>query len=605
MSWQLASFGLVLASLALAFWWYESSQPTGRLIAVVATLAALAALGRDAFAAVPDVKPITAIVLISGVAFGAGPGFAVGAISGLASNILLGEGPWTPWQMLGWGLVGLIGAALGALGGRRAGSLVLALACAVSAEVFNLLLDFYTWTGAGAHTLAGFGVVLSSAVAFDVTHVLASFAFGLAFGSVLLRMLRRVRARLEVDWIAATPERVVPARTSPGTAVVLAAILASLGLASAVSPGTARAMSSASGPASVSRLAISRELGFLARAQNADGGFGAAPGQASTELYSAWVAMGLAAAGRDPLSVRRGGHDVLDSLRGQATSLQGPGDLERTILALHACGVSVHALPGGDPVARLLRSRRADGSFGELVNITAFAIFALRAAGYSQHSPVIGHAARWLVAQQSADGGFGFATRGGGSDVDDTAAAVQAIAASGSGAGAAARRGAAYLARAQSLDGGYPQQPGGVSNAQSTAWATQAIVAVGGDPARTTRSGSRSPLAYLESLLAPDGSVRYSRTGSQTPVWVTAQALTALAAKPFPIAPVHRASRAVAVALSAARARPRTASAPRRRRRMGSRAHAAASPAGLGGDIVAIVRAMDSLAGAALAPLAW
>ena len=92
MSWQLASFAIVIGALVVAFWWYEQSHPSAKLLAVVATLAALAALGRDAFAAVPDVKPITAIVLVSGVAFGAGPGFAVGAISGLASNILLGAG---------------------------------------------------------------------------------------------------------------------------------------------------------------------------------------------------------------------------------------------------------------------------------------------------------------------------------------------------------------------------------------------------------------------------------------------------------------------------------------------------------------------------------
>jgi hypothetical protein len=67
----------------------------------------------------------------------------------------------------------------------------------------------------------------------------------------------------------------------------------------------------------------------------------------------------------------------------------------------------------------------------------------------------------------------------------------------------------------------------------------QGLVAAGRDPARVTREGSRSPVGYLATLLAPDGSVRYSRIGSQTPVWVTAQALTALAARPFPIAPVH------------------------------------------------------------------
>ena len=113
-----------------------------------------------------------------------------------------GEGPWTPWQMLGWGMVGLLGAALGALAGRRLSPLMIALACAAAAEVFNLLLDFYTWTGTGSHTLAGFGLVLGSALAFDVTHVVASFAFGLAFGAVLLRMLLRVRSRMHVTWSA-------------------------------------------------------------------------------------------------------------------------------------------------------------------------------------------------------------------------------------------------------------------------------------------------------------------------------------------------------------------------------------------------------------------
>jgi prenyltransferase beta subunit len=96
-------------------------------------------------------------------------------------------------------------------------------------------------------------------------------------------------------------------------------------------------------------------------------------------------------------------------------------------------------------------------------------------------------------------------------------------------------RAAAYLARRQNPDGGMPLQAGGPSNAQSTAWAIQGLVAAGRNPARTRRRGSRSPLAYLRSLQASSGAIRYSRTSAQTPVWVTAQALTALARKPFPI----------------------------------------------------------------------
>jgi prenyltransferase beta subunit len=99
-------------------------------------------------------------------------------------------------------------------------------------------------------------------------------------------------------------------------------------------------------------------------------------------------------------------------------------------------------------------------------------------------------------------------------------------------------RAVAYLRRAQNPDGGFPEQPGGESNAQSTAWAVQGLDAAAVNVSAFKRAGSRSPLGYLQSLVAPNGSVRYSRTSAQAPVWVTAQALTALAGKPFPVAPV-------------------------------------------------------------------
>jgi Squalene-hopene cyclase C-terminal domain/Prenyltransferase and squalene oxidase repeat len=555
-SWQLASFALVIASLGLAFWWYGRSQPSAKLLALVATLAAIAALGRDAFAAVPDVKPITAIVLVSGIAFGAGPGFAVGAISGFASNFLLGQGPWTPWQMLGWSLVGLIGAGLGRLSGRRMSPLAIALACAVAAEAFNLVVDLYTWTSTGDQTLRAFGLILGTALVFDLTHVFASFAFGLAFGPTLLRMLTRVRARLQITWegAAGPPQGPAPSQAPSPLSVTrlggqsLLVLLLTLPLLALEAPSGARA---ASGPppgpmpaatpfaAAADHRALIRELAFLSKAQNPNGGFGAGAGETSSELYSSWVALGLAAAGRDPLSLRKDGHTVLDAIRGEASSLQGAGDLERTILALRACGVSVHSLPGGDPVRRLLRFRSHDGSFSEQANLTSFAVLALRAAGYSFHDSIVRGAAAWLQRQQEPDGGFGFGERGGGGDVDDTAAVVQALVAAGGQGGALLGHAVSFILDTQNLDGGFPEESGGESNSQSTAWAIQALSAVGRNLEGVRRKGSRTPLEYIESLVAPDGSVRYSRTGSQTPVWVTAQALTALAGKPFPIAPLR------------------------------------------------------------------
>jgi energy-coupling factor transport system substrate-specific component len=526
-SWPLASF--LLVGVVLAFGWlaYERARPSARMVAVVGTLAAVAALGRDAFVALPDVKPITALTLVVGYALGPLPGFTVGALGMLASNFVLGQGPYTPWQMAAWGLVGLTGAALGALSGRRLGRVQLALACGLAALGAKELMNVYTWTIGASHTPAALLVVAGNGLPFDVTDTIASFLFGLAFAPELARLLGRMRARMDVSW---EPAQAIEAPTGPpppaGLRSLGAGPLLALALALVVSLGTVRGASATS---------LNPQVSFLSSSQNADGGFGGARGQHSSELYTSWAAMGLAAAGRNPATVRRNGRSVLDSLRGEAATLSGLGDAERTVLAVTACGASPYSFAGHDLVAEVLRARLSDNSFERQVNLTAFAIFALRAAGHSARLSAIREAAGWIERQQGADGGFGFGARGSRSDVDDTGAALQALA----DAGARNRRvldlAARYLTRSQNPDGGFPQQPGGESNAQSSAWALQGLIAAGRPPGAVRRNGSRTPLGYLQSLIAPGGSVRYSRTSAQTPVWVTAQALIALAGKIFPV----------------------------------------------------------------------
>ena len=530
MSWPLAAFLLVAAVLAVGWLAYERRRPSARMVSVVATLSALAALGRDAFVAVPDVKPITAITLVAGYALGPLPGFTVGALGMLASNVLLGQGPYTPWQMAGWGLVGLMGAALGSISGRSLGRIGLACACMLSAVVAKEVMNLYTWTVGASHTPAAFLAVAGTALPFDVTDAVASLLFGLAFGPELARLLARVRLRLHVSWEAAgagppevraqEPPRYRPL-SGPAALALLIALLGGVALFGPARPAAAANL----GP----------EISFLAGSQNADGGFGAARGQASTELYTAWATMGLAAAYRNPLSVRRNGHTPLDALRAQASTLSGLGDAERTILAAHVCGASAYSFAGRNLVAEVMRGRGRDHSFAHQVNLTAFAIFALRAVGHAAAYRPIRDAAGWIEHQQNADGGFGFGARGSASDVDDTAAALQALVDAGARDGRVLGTAYGYLLRSQNLDGGFPQRYGGESNAQSTAFAGQGLIAVGRNPGTVRGRGSRSPRAYLESLVTASGSVRYSRTSAQTPVWVTAQALIALAGWIFPV----------------------------------------------------------------------
>src|ERR671923_2610301 len=132
MSWQVAAYALLALVLAGGLAWYELSRPPARIVALVAALAALAVAGRLVFAAIPNVVATTDIVLITGYAVGAAPGFAVGALAALVSNLWLGQGPWTPWEMAGWGMVGLGGAAIGTLTGGRIGRIGLAAACGLA-----------------------------------------------------------------------------------------------------------------------------------------------------------------------------------------------------------------------------------------------------------------------------------------------------------------------------------------------------------------------------------------------------------------------------------------------------------------------------------------
>lgn len=97
---------VVLASIGVFFASYEAARPRLRDIMPTVVLAALAAAGRILFAPIPDFKPVSAIAIIAGVAFGRKSGFMVGALAALASNFFFGQGPWTPWQMYAWGLVG-------------------------------------------------------------------------------------------------------------------------------------------------------------------------------------------------------------------------------------------------------------------------------------------------------------------------------------------------------------------------------------------------------------------------------------------------------------------------------------------------------------------
>ena len=519
MSWQVAVFtGLALVVVG-GVAWYERARPSARLVALVAALAALAVAGRLVFAPIPNVVATTDIALITGYALGGPPGFAVGALAAPISNIWLGQGPWTAWQMAGWGLTGLGGAWLAAASGRRLGRWGLAIACAVAGFAYGALLDLSVMvTYGGEQSLDRYLALSARGVPFNVAHAAGNFVLALAAGPALVRMISRYRTRLQFSW-----------RPAGALSALLAALALVAGPRLGEPPG-AGAEASAAAPGAA-RAQASQSSAWLARSQNSDGGFGATLDYPSSPAMTGWVMLGLEASGRNPLDVRSGGKTPISYLRSEIERLRSPGDLERTILALRGSGLDPRAFAGADLVAALRRKRDRDGSVDGQVNLTAFFVLAMRAAGAEPGG--LGRPLGWLRRVQNGDGGWGFRPQAP-SDPDSTGAALQALAAAGAG-GRSSSAGVRWLRRAQRPDGGYALATNGVVNAQSTAWAVQGLVAAGGGG-----GALRDALDHLARLRAGDGHYRYSRASDQTPVWVTAQALLAVERRPFPLEPVAR-----------------------------------------------------------------
>jgi len=185
----LGAIALVVAGVA----WFEGGTDSTRELAVIATLAAAAAAGRVLFAAVPGVQPVTVIAIVAGASLGLRAGVATGALAAFVSNLFLGQGIWTPQQMLGWGLCGAAGALLGpALRNRWA----LAAVSAVLGFVFSMSMDVWLWYGFAPHTLASLVAVTGRGLWFDASHAAGNVVLSLAAGPELRRMLDRYGTRL-------------------------------------------------------------------------------------------------------------------------------------------------------------------------------------------------------------------------------------------------------------------------------------------------------------------------------------------------------------------------------------------------------------------------
>lgn len=196
-----------LALLAAGLFAFERRRFDPRALALAATLAALATAGR-VLVPIPSAKPVTAVCLLAGICLGPASGAAVGASTALLSNAFLGQGPWTPWQMLLWGLIGVAGGLLGPALRNRA---TLVAAGVVAALAFGAAMNIWQLATFGPElTLQAFVATQSASLPFDISHAVATALVLAAIGPASIRLLDRYAVRLEGHW-APGSEREEPA----------------------------------------------------------------------------------------------------------------------------------------------------------------------------------------------------------------------------------------------------------------------------------------------------------------------------------------------------------------------------------------------------------
>ena len=156
---------------------FEKGKNDARRIVIIAVMTALSVAGRFVFAPIPFFKPVTAIVIITAIYLGAEAGFITGAFSAVVSNFYFGQGPWTPFQMFAWGLIGFLA---GLLAKRLLESKVLLIIFgALSGVVFSFIMDVWTTLWAdGTFNIARFIASITTAAPFTVVYMVSNVIFG-------------------------------------------------------------------------------------------------------------------------------------------------------------------------------------------------------------------------------------------------------------------------------------------------------------------------------------------------------------------------------------------------------------------------------------------
>ena len=177
---------------------FERNSADAKRLVMIAVMTALSVAGRFLFAALPGFKPVTAMVVITAMYFGSEAGFMIGALSAVISNFYFGQGPWPPFQMFSWGIIGLLA---GLFARRLRQSRIWLSAFGVLAGVlYSLLMDIWTvfWAD-GYFNLTRYIAAVGSAAWFTAVYAVSNVIFLMLFAKPIGKILDRISVKYGIS----------------------------------------------------------------------------------------------------------------------------------------------------------------------------------------------------------------------------------------------------------------------------------------------------------------------------------------------------------------------------------------------------------------------
>ncbi|MFE6170495.1 ECF transporter S component [Viridibacillus arvi] len=192
---NLISMIIVLLACVPFFVSFERRKPQAREILTIAVMSAISVAGRAAFIWIPAFKPVTAITAITGFAFGAEAGFLTGSTSAIASNIFFGQGPWTPFQMFTWGILGFIAGLLGQKGWMKS-KIALIIYGVFAGIMYSFCMDIWTVISYdGLFSWKRYLIAMSTAIPFTIVYVVSNVVFLLVLAKPIGEKLERIKVK--------------------------------------------------------------------------------------------------------------------------------------------------------------------------------------------------------------------------------------------------------------------------------------------------------------------------------------------------------------------------------------------------------------------------